>query len=336
MDVRESLLRSCHRHKPASFLSRTARTLSGLIATLLCAAGLLCAQSEKAPHIVGISHIGLLTHDIAKSRGFYGDFLGFGEPYSLRDPDGSLSMTFFKINDHQYIELYPEQNASEMRADRETHISFETDDIESLRRYLASKGVQVPEHTHLGRIGNLSFEFTDPAGHRVEMVQYMPAGKTVAAYGKYMSENRISRHMTHVGIVVTQLDPEYRFYTEVLGFRETWRGSSTGKTLSWVHLKVPNGDDYVELMLYKDAPNPTQRGTAHHLCLEVPDVAAAVSTLEARPYAKTYGRPIEAHVGINRKRQANLFDPDGTRTELMEPLTIDGKPTPPSTAPPPA
>jgi len=38
---------------------------------------------------------------------------------------------------------------------------------------------------------------------------------------------------------------------------------------------------------------------------------------------------------VNRKRQVNLFDPDGTRVELMEPVTIDGKPTPPSTAPPP-
>ena len=37
----------------------------------------------------------------------------------------------------------------------------------------------------------------------------------------------------------------------------------------------------------------------------------------------------------NRKRQANLFDPDGTRSEVMEPNTIDGKPTPPSNAPPP-
>ena len=57
--------------------------------------------------------------------------------------------------------------------------------------------------------------------------------------------------------------------------------------------------------------------------------------LKAEPYYTTYGRPIEIHLGINRKRQANLFDPDGTRTELMEPTTIDGKPTPSSTAPPP-
>ena len=46
-------------------------------------------------------------------------------------------------------------------------------------------------------------------------------------------------------------------------------------------------------------------------------------------------REIVVHVGKNQKRQANLFDPDGTRIELMEPDTITGKPTPPSTAPPP-
>ena len=44
---------------------------------------------------------------------------------------------------------------------------------------------------------------------------------------------------------------------------------------------------------------------------------------------------IEQRTGINRKRQVNLFDPDGTRIELMESATIDGKPTPSSPAPPP-
>jgi lactoylglutathione lyase len=150
-----------------------------------------------------------------------------------------------------------------------------------------------------------------------------------------MSDGRISKHMTHVGLIVTKLDPEYRFYTEILGFKETWRGSSSGKVLSWVNLKVPDGNDYLEFMLEKEAPDPTHRGGAHHLCLQVPNVAASVEALKSRPYFKTYDRPIVEHVGINRKRQANLFDPDGTRIELMEPTTVDGKPAPPSTALPP-
>ena len=169
----------------------------------------------------------------------------------------------------------------------------------------------------------------------MEMVQYMPDGKTMLAKGQFMSDKAISHRMTHVGLVVTHLDSEYKFYTDILGFKETWRGSKSGQVLSWVNLKVPDGDDYVEFMLYKDAPPATERGGAHHLCLQVADVAAAVARLKAEPYDKVYGRPIEMHLGINRKRQANLFDPDGTRTEIMEPGTIDGKPTPSSTAPAP-
>ena len=290
------------------------------------------AQAPQRPEILGISHIGLFAHDYQKARSYYGEFLGFQEPYSLTNPNGSPSMTFFKINDHQYIELYPEREAD---TDRLSHISFETNDIEGLRGYLASKGVAVPEHASRARIGNLSFNIKDPEGHTVEMVQYMPGSKTVAEFGKYLGPNRISDHMTHVGLIVTHLDAEYKFYTEILGFTETWRGSANGKVLSWINLKVPNGTDYIEFMLAKDEPAPTKRGGSHHLCLQVPNVEASIKTLMVRPYYETYGHPMDIHPGINRKMQANLFDPDGTRTEVMEPNTIDGKPTPPSTAPPP-
>jgi lactoylglutathione lyase len=54
-----------------------------------------------------------------------------------------------------------------------------------------------------------------------------------------------------------------------------------------------------------------------------------------RAGAAGYTQPIESKVGRNGKRQANLFDPDGTRVELMEPKTFDGKAVPSSTARPP-
>jgi hypothetical protein len=44
---------------------------------------------------------------------------------------------------------------------------------------------------------------------------------------------------------------------------------------------------------------------------------------------------MDIQTGVNRKRQLNLYDPDGTRVELMEPRTVDGTQAPPSTAPPP-
>ena len=125
------------------------------------------------------------------------------------------------------------------------------------------------------------------------------------------------------------------FYGDILGLHEIWRGSSDGKTLSWVNLQVPDGGDYIEFMLYRNLPAPAHRGVEHHIALEVRSVAAALATLQARPYRQTYTRPLEPRTGINRRRQLNLFDPDGTRTELMEPVTVDGKPAPPSEAPPP-
>ena len=126
-----------------------------------------------------------------------------------------------------------------------------------------------------------------------------------------------------------------KFYGEILGFQEIWRGSKNGKVLDWVNMRVPEGKDYLEFMLYDEKPNLTALGTLHHICLEVPDVEKAKTDLEQRPARTIQTRSMDFKTGVNRKRQMNLFDPDGTRSELMEPNTVDGKPTPPSNAPPP-
>src|SRR5207302_10658377 len=76
-------------------------------------------------------------------------------------------------------------------------------------------------------------------------------------------------------------------------------------------------------------------GGKNHVALNVADVEKAVAELETRPARKSYSREIEAQIGKNHKRQANLFDPDGTRVELMEPNTVDGRSASSSTAPPP-
>ena len=282
----------------------------------------LPAETTARPRITGVAHIAIYAKDFEKSRAFYRDFLGFEEPYSLP------SMTFFKINERQYIELSPETAPD---TDRLNHISIETDNAEAMRQYLAAHGIKTPDRVGKGRIGNSNFNVKDPDGHTVEIVQYEPDGWTARERGKHMPDTRISTHMSHVGIIVTALDPSMQFYRDLLGFRETWRGSKSGTELSWVNLQVPDGQDYIELMLYKEAPAPTARGSAHHLCLEVPNMDASKAVLAARPYDK----PLEIRTGINRKRQLNLFDPDGTRTELMEPATVDGKPAPSSQAPPP-
>jgi catechol 2,3-dioxygenase-like lactoylglutathione lyase family enzyme len=318
------------RSHPLDVFRPAPRVLSYVCAMLAGVSG-SHAQPIRPP-IAGVAHIALLAHDLEQSREFYRQFLGFEEPYSLDNPDGSPSMRFFKVNDRQYIELSPEREAG---TDRLSHIAIETSDAEAMRVYLASRGIAVPDKVPTGRIGNLNFTIKDPQGHSVEIVQYAAGSWTARERGKHMPAQRISQRMMHVGIIVNSLEPEMKFYTDVLGFKEIWRGSSTGKVLSWVNLRVPDGADYIEFMLYKDSPLPNERGSAHHLCLEVPDIDASLSALQARPYHERYTRPMQIRTGTNRKRQLNLFDPDGTRTELMEPVTVDGKPAPPSAAPPP-
>jgi lactoylglutathione lyase len=305
--------------------------MSGRRAVLLLLSSCIAWAAEPPrPPILGVAHIAVYAKDFEKSRAFYHDFLGFEEAYSLKNSNGSMSMTFFKINDRQYIELAPER---EPGTDRLNHISVQTDNAEAMRVYLASKGVKVPDKVPKGRIGNSNFNIKDPEGHTVEIVEYEPDSWTAKAYGKFMPKTRISDRILHVGIIVTHPEAEITFYEDVLGFREIWRGSKSGTVLSWINLKVPDGDDYIEFMLYKDAPAPTARGSAHHLCLAVPDAAATLATLNASSYRKQYEHPLEIRTGTNRKRQLNIFDPDGTRTEVMEPVTIDGKPAPSSSAP---
>src|ERR1035438_10890753 len=71
-----------------------------------------CALAQntgvKRPDIVGVAHIGLKTNDLAAARNFYGHDLGFEEPFTLAKPSGGLMLTYFKVNDHQYIEVFPE------------------------------------------------------------------------------------------------------------------------------------------------------------------------------------------------------------------------------------
>lgn len=83
-----------------------------LLSALVLAALVLPAQTPsqpKRPRILGVAHIALFVHDIEKSRAYYRDLLGYEEVFLLNMADGKLSLTFVKINDRQYIELFPKR-----------------------------------------------------------------------------------------------------------------------------------------------------------------------------------------------------------------------------------
>ena len=291
-------------------------------------------RPRRAPTpILGVADAALCVHDLAQARKFYGDFLGFAETFTLANPDGSLHLTWFKINDHQSIELFPEIAP---KTDRLIHVGFETDDAAGLRLEL-EPGAVAGARRNAEEPDRFAAHFTvrDPDGHVVEFLQYPPQSWIARDFGQHLPATRVSVHMTHVGIMVHNLAAALKFYRDTLGFTEVWRGSGNGKTLSWVSLRVPDGTDWVEFMLYGPMPNLAKIGVNHHLGLVVPDVNVAAAMLRDRPLPAGATFDPVSIVGKDNKRQIHAFDPDGTRVEIMEAGPVDGKPAPSSDAPPP-
>jgi lactoylglutathione lyase len=292
--------------------------------------------APRRPQITGVSHVGYFVSDLPKAIAFWHDLLGFDQYTTLNKPGtDQVRIAFIKINDQQHIELFTDAPASP--PNMMSHYCFSVSNVEQMRTYLRSKGIDVkPGNGGKTRTGDYAFEIKDPDGTLVEFVQSLPTGIEMQDAGKFMPPTRIAGSIYHVGFLVGNLDKSLAFYEGVLGFTETWRGSSNGKELSWVNLRVPDGKDYIELMLYDKTPSGF--GTKNHVSLLVPDVQKAVDEIESRPAYKDYqvhAKPVVVQVGKNGKRQVNLYDPDGTRVELMEGQTADGKPVPPSIAPPP-
>jgi catechol 2,3-dioxygenase-like lactoylglutathione lyase family enzyme len=278
------------------------------------------SHSPIKPRIIGLSHIGLFVHDMKESLKFYTKFLGYEEQFELREKDDTLLLKFMKVNDRQFIELFPEPDT---KTDRLYQVAFIVEDIEAMRSYFEIKGIMVPEKAKMGKIGNLGFTIKDPDGHILEFVQYLPEGWTLQDTGKHLSSHRISSRLKHIGFTVKDLEPSLAFYRDILGCTITWMGSSDNKRLSWVNMKLPDSDEYLELMLYYDDLSWQQKGVLNHMSLDVEDLSEAVDEAALRAQKGLYTLPIEPKTGLNLKRQLNLYDPDGTRAELMEPLTVD-------------
>ena len=293
-----------------------------VLACLLALAALrIPARGPAAPtrpKILGVAHIGVRTDDLPAARKFYGDILGYQEPFTYDRPaseGGGLLCTYFKVNDHQYIEVFPE--LKDPKQDRLSHISFETDNVDQLRGYMANTGVKVPEKLEPMGDGNRGFEVLDPDGHTIEFIQYMPGSLHSKNFGKFLPSTRVSDHMIHVGVTVQDRAAADRFYRDILGFKDIWHGGIKDDRTDWVDMRVPDGTDWLEYMLNVKDPDPHTLGVMHHMALGVPSVKAGYETVEKRGL-----NPKPPQIGRDGKWQLNLYDPNFTRVELMEPKTV--------------
>jgi catechol 2,3-dioxygenase-like lactoylglutathione lyase family enzyme len=269
------------------------------------------AAAPDRPAITGIANIAFKVSSLEAARDYYEHVLGY-ERFAVTQGAAAdaTEVMYFKVNDRQYIEIWPGLKSE--NEDRLHHIGFETEDAERLRDYLGANGVAVPSKVTADVCGNLSFMVKDPDGHDVEFVQYLPDSIHSRNSGMFLPKTRLSDHILHVGIHVTDSARADRFYKEILGFRWLWQGGPEANPKAWVSYMTPNGSDWVEYMMGANS-NPKQLGGMHHVCLEVMDIQKPYETVRARGYTPP-ARPIVARDG---RWLNNFFDPDGSRTEMM-------------------
>jgi lactoylglutathione lyase len=138
---------------------------------------------------------------------------------------------------------------------------------------------------------------------------------------KSISPDAISHRILHAGLTISNDKGADAFYKDILGFSEIWRGGANDSVTNWINMRLPETTDYLEYMLVNAPPNKQQLGSLHHIALMVPDMQQAVDLLRVRSEQLKY--PVAPpRIGRNNRWQLNLFDPDGTRIELMEPFTF--------------
>lgn len=294
-----------------SFQGSRWEIVAGILALLLTA-GASAQTAPRRPAITAVAHIALHSSDLAASRRYYGGELGLGSDWRVQNAHGTTVSDWYEVNLHQYVELQPGLASAD--ADRLIDIAFETTDARALWRYLKRRGVTVPSHVQTDATGNLSFTVTDPDGHAVEFVQYLPGSRLWSHFRNAGHPRAISHHILHVGVIVHDRAAADRFYRDILGFHEFWQGGVTSARIDYVDMRVPDGPDWVEYMLSYGPVTTKRRLSAHHLALEVADVHRALAELTARGIKSE-----TPHQGRNGRWQVNLFDPNGTRSELMEP-----------------
>src|ERR1700734_111451 len=200
-------------------LHRTA-LLFGLFTLLPAHTRTARAQSDGAPPLPlnGIAHVAIRVHDLAASVAFY-QKLGFEQAFDLRKNDVPYE-SFIKINDSQFIELYPATEHDP--AVGFLHLCFEGVDLNAIHDDYVTRGL-TPTAVRKAGAGNLLFTLAGPeqpsGPQNIEYTQYMPGSLHSNDQGKHLGPDRVADKLVVVALAMKDTAGARDFYINHLHFK---------------------------------------------------------------------------------------------------------------------
>jgi len=130
------------------------------------------------------SHVAFVVKDMGKSLNFYCDILGFKKLFDFKEEDGSIRISYIKIGDGQFLELFNGRKAK-MTSEQDfnlshlldylgySHLCLEVDDIFKIAEILRLNNLLIVE-PKVGRDLNYQCWGIDPDGNKIEFMKMEP------------------------------------------------------------------------------------------------------------------------------------------------------------------
>lgn len=271
-------------------LSRFRLALLVACTVLLSASALAQTPAPPPPLLAGIAHVAIRVADLTRSQVFY-QSLGFQAPFSMSS-GGKPAQVFFKVNDEQFIELYPQHSPAQPLGFM--HVCFQSTDLPSLYSAYVARGLS-PTPVKRAGAGNLLFTLQGPEQQNIEYTQYMPGSMHTLDRGSHLGPTRIAQHILAVSLPMQNVAPAQSFYLNELSFQPALHPTST----SGISLLLP-GTSGQQINIIPRQPSLEHAEDALWLVFSVPSLHAAASQLH------------QLHIHFDKtKAQLAITDPDG-------------------------
>jgi rhamnogalacturonyl hydrolase YesR/catechol 2,3-dioxygenase-like lactoylglutathione lyase family enzyme len=224
----------------------------------------------------GIAHVAFRVADLEAARAFYNK-LGFDQFFEMKQGDRTTE-AFLKVNDHQFIELYPRSDPSQPIG--LMHVCYESGNLEALHAEYVKRGLTVSEVRKAGA-GNMLMTMKDPEGQTIEYTQYMPGSRHFEDRGKHLGAKRVALLMVGATAPARDAAAIRSFYLEKLGFTEINHGIPA-------RLRMP-GDSGQELDVA--AAGPEVKSGIQFGVADLKHAAEALTALDMIPKATPANNP---------------------------------------------